>query len=86
MYGYESWELDALEPTVLSGLVNAEVQGLLDGAAWRREEARERTAKRELGAIADRYEEVARHAMAMQADDGAVPDDEDEDGESDDTE
>lgn len=33
-YGDESWELDALEPTVLDELVTAEIEGLVDQAAW----------------------------------------------------
>jgi hypothetical protein len=34
LYGYESWELDALPPDVLSGLVREHVEGLIDGDVW----------------------------------------------------
>lgn len=33
-HGYESWELDALPPNILSGLVEREVRKVIDSAAW----------------------------------------------------
>jgi len=33
-YGDESWELDALDPTVLAGLINAEIDALIDPDAY----------------------------------------------------
>ena len=40
-FGSESWELDALEPTVLGQLVRDEVDGLLDHDRWDAAVARE---------------------------------------------
>jgi hypothetical protein len=40
-FGHESWELDALEPTVLGQLVRDEVAGLLDHDRWDASVARE---------------------------------------------
>lgn len=51
-YGDESWELDALEPTVLAALVSAEVEQLLDQDAWDAAREREESARRALSRVA----------------------------------
>jgi hypothetical protein len=59
-YGDESWELDALEPTVLAALVRDAVSDLLDENAWEAQVAREEAEQRRLRAIADHWSEVER--------------------------
>ena len=34
-FGYDSWELDALEPTVMASLIRDEVESLIDDDAWK---------------------------------------------------
>jgi hypothetical protein len=76
LFGDESWELDALEPSVLAQLVDDEVLQLLDRDAWDKELTREKKARRELKAISDDYDNIA---MTLDTtDDGE--DDEDEEG------
>jgi len=61
-YGDESWELDALEPTVLAKLVTDELDTLIDFEKWNRSILRENTARAELRTISVNYEEVAAWA------------------------
>ena len=58
-FGNESWELDALEPSVLAGLIRAEVESLMDEKRWAASNKRETEARQQLGEIATRYNEVA---------------------------
>jgi hypothetical protein len=58
VHGDESWELDALEPTVIADLIEDALARLVDQDAWDRaleEEAREQQL---LGAVHDRWPEV----------------------------
>lgn len=57
-FGDESWELDALDPRTLAGLIETEVNSLLDDDAWRESMARESQARDELQRIANRYQDV----------------------------
>jgi len=64
-YGDESWELDALDPAVLSDLVRTAINGILDQALWdeaTREEDQHRFLLGEVAAnwndISDQYKEV----------------------------
>jgi hypothetical protein len=77
-YGDESWELDALEPAVLAALVETELGTIIERTAWDDEVERELTARGELGAISQHYEEASEWVVDTYglAD---VPDDEDED-------
>jgi hypothetical protein len=59
-FGDESWELDALEPTVLAALVRDEVMSLVDEDVWADEIAREKKARAELRAISDNYVKIAK--------------------------
>jgi hypothetical protein len=68
-YGDESWELDALEPSVLAQLVTDELAGLLDMEQWEATMQRERKARRELTAIAEQYD-TAVAACGIDEDDG----------------
>lgn len=57
-YGDESWELDALEPTVLAELVRSEVKDLIEPEPWKQWRTNEKRARAELQAVTDQYSEV----------------------------
>ena len=57
-HGYESWELDALEPTVLIDLIRAEVNTVLDDSAWQDAVRHENDERAKVVAIADRWTEI----------------------------
>lgn len=58
-FGDESWELDALEPTVLVGLVTAAVEAYRDERAWREAVEAEKADRARLRAASERWTEVA---------------------------
>jgi len=60
LYGDESWELDALEPAVLAALIRDEITTLQEADAWEAAEEEEREGRRQLGEIAERYEDVTK--------------------------
>lgn len=57
-YGEESWELDALEPQMLTKLITNEVTALRDDAMYKVICEREEAEKRELQIVADEYQKV----------------------------
>ena len=57
-YGDESWELDALDPTVLSTLVRDEVLRVRDETAWGAALAREERGREELKEVSGRWSDV----------------------------
>ncbi len=57
-FGNESWELDALEPSVLARLVEDAVMAVRDEALWKEAEEEEADHRRMLQAAADCWEEV----------------------------
>jgi hypothetical protein len=57
-WGDESWELDALEPTVLGRLLTEEVESLIDGTQWAKDQERERRARAQLTAVSNRWPDV----------------------------
>lgn len=57
-YGEESWELDALEPQMLTKLITNEVTALRDNAIYQAVCDREAAEKWELETMADRYPKV----------------------------
>ena len=57
-YGRECWELDALEPKVITSLIRDEVTALADPDLFTAIERREATDKDNLQEICDRYDEV----------------------------
>lgn len=63
-FGDESWELDALEPSVISDLISGTLQGLMDHDVWNEDEDRENREKAEVGLISDRYTEVVKFLQA----------------------
>lgn len=57
-YGYESWELDALEPTVLTSLISEEIQSLIDFDAWEGAVAHEEANQQRLSEVASRWRDL----------------------------
>lgn len=57
-HGDQSWELDALEPAVIAGLVREHVEALRDPTLWNQAQAREDTDRELLQTISDRYDDV----------------------------
>lgn len=57
-YGDESWELDALEPRVISELIQGEVLALRDEALWAEKIEEENEHRRLLGEASERWSEV----------------------------
>lgn len=57
-YGEESWELDALEPALLTALVETEVNNLRDDVAWQTAVDQEEEARRLLAEVANRWDDV----------------------------
>jgi hypothetical protein len=58
LYGDSSWELDALPPTVLAGLINAAVESFRDDTLWEEKVAAEEAARRRLRKAAHYWGEV----------------------------
>lgn len=63
-YGDESWELDALDPATLAGLVAAEVGKVLDRKAWVASMAREKRERERLTDLSSRYADVTEFLRA----------------------
>lgn len=57
-YGDESWELDALNPTILASLVRQEIEAVLDVEAWDACMEHEKGERKTLDSISERYAEV----------------------------
>jgi len=57
-YGYESWELDALEPSVIVNLVKDEIESLTDSTLFNQKEREILNHRSILSEIAERYEEI----------------------------
>lgn len=72
-FGDECWELDALDPRTIDELIDRELRGLINKAAWDEVMAEEKIERDLLAKVSKRWEDVAAFLT-----DG----DEDEDGES----
>lgn len=57
-YGDKSWELDALEPTVIDRLIADEIERVLDREAWDEALAEEERNKATLEQVSERWDEV----------------------------
>lgn len=62
-YGHESWELDALEPKVITTLINQEVTMYRDDTLYRMICGKESREKEELQLLCDRYGEAVSYLM-----------------------
>jgi hypothetical protein len=58
-FGLESWELDALDPATLTGLIETAVAQFRDGDLWAEAVAQEQEGLDLLRAVSDRWEDVA---------------------------
>jgi len=59
-YGNESWELDALEPTVIDALIRTSINALIDRSRWDAEADIERQEREQLRAAADNWDDVSQ--------------------------
>ncbi|MBP2297987.1 hypothetical protein [Azospirillum picis] len=57
-HGDQSWELDALDPTVIDKLIRDQIDGLIDGDAWKAAISREDEYRAQLERTADRWDDV----------------------------
>ena len=62
-FGHECWELDALEPKVITQLIQNEVTALIDYSLFNAVADRERRDKDNIQMICDRYDEVVDYLM-----------------------
>jgi hypothetical protein len=60
-FGSESWELDALEPAVLRDLIQKTIRSYLDPDAYDKRVQREKSERKALDVVADRWNEVVEH-------------------------
>jgi hypothetical protein len=60
-YGDESWELDALEPTVLASLIRDQVEGLRDDDLWDESVAEEEEQRKLLSLVSENWDAVAAY-------------------------
>ncbi len=58
-FGDESWELDALDPDVLAGLVSGAINKFRDKAKWQQVMDREQDARAQLKVLSDNWDEIA---------------------------
>jgi hypothetical protein len=58
LYGHESWELDALDPATLAGLIRGEIRLLLNDTQWAQASREQQRGRDELSKISDKYEDV----------------------------
>lgn len=57
-YGDESWELDALEPSVLDALIQATIQEYVDMEAWRASKREQETQRAQLTAVSQNWQDT----------------------------
>ena len=58
LYGDESWELDSLEPNVISELIKGEIEYLIDLDEWNAQAERQAQGRSQLKMVADRWDEA----------------------------
>jgi hypothetical protein len=58
-FGESSWELDAIDPKTLSGLISGQMSELIDWDAWEEASAREQVERDALKQLADEYKGAA---------------------------
>ena len=62
-HGYESWELDALDPNVLIALIQTNVKSVMDVPRFTEAKAIQERGRTELTAIADKYEKAVKAVL-----------------------
>ncbi len=58
-FGTESWELDALEPTVIAALIRNSVNALIERKAWDEKQKEVENGRRLLGLVAAQWDDIA---------------------------
>jgi hypothetical protein len=58
LHGYDSWELDALEPRVIVELIRSNIDKLIDKEQWAKDDSRKVQSKMELRSLYENYEEA----------------------------
>lgn len=61
IHGYESWELDALEPTVIDALIEQAIDSVRDADIWMEDTEREDLEREALTLAASRWDEVQEY-------------------------
>jgi hypothetical protein len=61
-YGAESWELDALDPTMISGLIQSAIDEYVDTDLWNAAQERIETERKRLNVISRNWAAIASHA------------------------
>lgn len=64
-FGEDTWELDALEPAVLEGLVEEAILARLDRSLWDERVAREQQEKAILTSLADNWPDIVEYMQGM---------------------
>jgi hypothetical protein len=59
-FGNSSWELDALEPKVISGLIESVLNGLIDQKPWNEKDVEIKQGRKTLQKISDNYKKVEK--------------------------
>lgn len=60
-HGDESWELDALDPTVIEDLISAEIDSVRDLTIWDQDVERERRERAQLDVIARQWDDIVAY-------------------------
>lgn len=66
-FGHTCWELDALEPRVLDGLISAELEALIDRDVWNRTKAEEQEGREALKKLYANWPKVRAYVQPMEA-------------------
>lgn len=69
-YGNKSWELDALEPSIIHELIQDELRMLIDDTLWEETEAEEDRLREPLEQIYERFDDVVAYLKRTTDDDG----------------
>lgn len=77
-FGDSSWELDALDPDVISNLIRAELDTVIDLPAWNDAKDQETANKRALTATYQYWSDVSEFALSLGRDDGETAEEDDE--------
>lgn len=64
-FGNESWELDALEPSVIDNLVERAIRDLIDMDQWRDDEARRDEAREHLAKFSQHYDAIEAFVRSL---------------------
>jgi len=65
-FGDESWELDALEPSVITKMIEDAVKDHRDDDLWKKMVRKEEAHKADLQCVADNWDDVAEYARDLE--------------------